>query len=701
MADADFLMRDPTCGSLQSQSLEAFSSQSLCDRLAHVQSTLTVKVNIMVECNFILFEHIPLMGNFDLFYGAVGKVRGYSGFSEVRSRGRELGVYGPFKIRSRQRFNSSLSDFTVCNKYLYDSPYSYPACVHLCPYTYLILHVYTKCVSICEHGCMVVMVGKIGVTANSQLYIAAPFVLKGTLQGVRGALSQPAGIRFCIACNRSTRYDATLQNTFEEKTRAFATVTTTTTTTSPHLSPPPSHSPRSQQNPNSAAAASHSPPSPPAAYRTAMEALSVTPPESASPATAEHLTVIDDGPSSPPVPENTGTETQSISSAADEGKGGDAADAGDRRKVLPEELCRNAVKLPCESIAEGGICEVSASPATAEHFICIDRPASPPLPENTSTKIRSISYAANEDRGGDMAADAGGRRKVPPEELFRNVVKLSCESNAQGGICEVYLIGTAHVSEESCQEVKAVIGFAKPQVVFLELCPSRTAVLCPQNLKVPTMRDMVEIWKTQHDIFGILYSWFLAKVASKLEVCPGSEFRVACEEALKYDDNVQVKLGDRPVQITLQRTWAKMPLWHKTKLLYSVVFQAFFLPSAEDLKKMLKEMDNVDMLTRVIQDMSKQFPTLMETLVHERDQYVSATLFKVAGTHSSIVAVVGKGHLEGIKNYWMQSVELEHLEHVDMTSRRLAISAVKLLTTVGVAVAGVAMISGLRGGWLF
>lgn len=34
----------------------------------------------------------------------------------------------------------------------------------------------------------------------------------------------------------------------------------------------------------------------------------------------------------------------------------------------------------------------------------------------------------------------------------------------------------------------------------------------------------------------------------------------------------------------------------------------------------LKDMDDVDMLTLVIQEMSKEFPTLMETLVHERDQ---------------------------------------------------------------------------------
>ncbi|KAG5551768.1 hypothetical protein RHGRI_009998 [Rhododendron griersonianum] len=257
------------------------------------------------------------------------------------------------------------------------------------------------------------------------------------------------------------------------------------------------------------------------------------------------------------------------------------------------------------------------------------------------------------------------RMEFLPEELPRNVVKLSCESTAERGICDVYLVGTAHVSQESCEQVKAVIRISKPQVVFLELCPIRMPVLLTQNLKV----------------------------ASKLEVCPGSEFRVAYEEALKYDDNVQVKLGDRP--ITLRRTSAKMPLWHKTKLLYSLVFQAFFLQSSEDLIKMLKEMDDVDMLTRVIQDMSKQFPTLMETLVHERDQYMSAELLKVAGKYSSVVAVVGKGHLQGIKKYWKQPIELEQLLHVDTPSRRPAISAVKLLTTVGVAFAGVAIISGI------
>jgi len=153
-----------------------------------------------------------------------------------------------------------------------------------------------------------------------------------------------------------------------------------------------------------------------------------------------------------------------------------------------------------------------------------------------------------------------------------------------------------------------------------------------------------------------------------------------------------VILGDRPVQITIRRTWAKMPLWHKIKLLYSLLFQAVFLPSPEDLNKMLKEMDDVDVLTLVIQEMSKEFPTLMETLVHERDRYMSSTLLKIASEHNSVVAVVGKGHLQGIKKHWMQPVVVKDLMGIPLPKPA---AAVKILKSLGVAVAGVAIVSGI------
>ncbi|XP_008230095.1 PREDICTED: traB domain-containing protein [Prunus mume] len=330
-------------------------------------------------------------------------------------------------------------------------------------------------------------------------------------------------------------------------------------------------------------------------------------------------------------------------------------------------------------------------PPAADNFVHVENPTI----EDLSDSIVGVD-APRDEYDDDVvstsaAAESSDQRKVLPEELSRSVVVLTCESTAEGGVCDVHLVGTAHVSVESCREVEAVISYLKPEVVFLELCSSRVAALTPQNLKVPTMGEMIEMWKKKHNAFGIVYSWFLAKVSSKLEVFPGAEFRVAYEEAMKYGG--RVILGDRPVQITLRRTWAKMPLWHKIKLLYSFLFQAVFLPSPDELNKMLKEMDDVDMLTLVIQEMSKEYPTLMETLVHERDQYMSSTLLRIATEHSSVVAVVGKGHLQGIKKHWKQPVVVKDL--MEIPSQQSAFSTTKVLKSLGVAVAGVAIISGI------
>ncbi|CAI0550555.1 unnamed protein product [Linum tenue] len=301
---------------------------------------------------------------------------------------------------------------------------------------------------------------------------------------------------------------------------------------------------------------------------------------------------------------------------------------------------------------------------SGEDFVHVDNPD--PSGGALSDSIVNVADELR-DEGESVVASAGtaageaepDERTEAPEELSRAVV-LTCESKAETGSCDVYLVGTAHVSEESCREVEAVIRYLKPEVVFLELCSSRVSVLAPQNLKV----------------------------ASQLEVFPGSEFRVAFEEAKKY--GAIVILGDRPVQVTLRRTWLKMPLWHKAKLVYSLLFQAVFLASPQDLKKMLKEMDDVDMLTLVIQEMSKQFPTLMETLVHERDQYMASMLHRYACEHSSVVAVVGRGHLQGIKKNWQQPVSMEDL--LEIPTPKPKVSALKVITSLGV---GAAIISGI------
>ncbi|WMV59763.1 hypothetical protein MTR67_053148 [Solanum verrucosum] len=286
--------------------------------------------------------------------------------------------------------------------------------------------------------------------------------------------------------------------------------------------------------------------------------------------------------------------------------------------------------------------EMSSSPMTAsvvEDFVHVDG-------EVANLNSEGSEASVVEEQGVEEVISAnvegegeGYERKVLPEELSRSVMMLTCDSSANGGICDVYVVGTAHVSSESCQEVEAVINFLKPEVVLLTIaCGCLLGVMLRSGGYTYTSEfkgtnngrnggDVEEksksVWDTLQLVSCqgmIIISKVVLTVATKLEVFPGAEFRVAYEEAMKYGG--KVILGDRPVQVTLRRTWAKMPLWHKTKLVYSLLFQAVFLPKPEDLVKMLKDMDDVDMLTLVIQEMSKQFPTLMDTLVHERDQLV-------------------------------------------------------------------------------
>ncbi|XP_022632712.1 traB domain-containing protein isoform X1 [Vigna radiata var. radiata] len=148
-----------------------------------------------------------------------------------------------------------------------------------------------------------------------------------------------------------------------------------------------------------------------------------------------------------------------------------------------------------------------------------------------------------------------------PEDLSKNLIVLSCESSAEGGVCHVYLVGVSHGSKESYRRVQATVKFLKPEAVFLELCQSRASYLTRKNYKihVPTQKEMVTRLRKKENIFSVFIGWFQAKTADDPHE---DEFRVAYEEAIKYGG--KVIFGDRPGKITLRRFWSKTPLWHKT-----------------------------------------------------------------------------------------------------------------------------------------
>ncbi|MED6169414.1 hypothetical protein PIB30_021216 [Stylosanthes scabra] len=264
------------------------------------------------------------------------------------------------------------------------------------------------------------------------------------------------------------------------------------------------------------------------------------------------------------------------------------------------------------------------------------------------------------------------------------------------GYCQVYLIGTNHVSQGSVADVQKIVSVVKPDLVFLELCQQRRGVLTRKELRNPTTKEIVAA-TMKHLKDDNTFLAFLSGIeqlkAREVKVVPGSEFRIAYEEAIKYGG--KVVLGDRSREVTMKRAMRKITL--------SEIMKGFFLPlptdessppSSETLVKWVKEFEyhNMDAVNRKTQELIKRFPTWAEVVVHERDIFMAKGILNVAKESSCVVVVVGMGHLEGIKKHLQHQRQLDELSVNDLSTIPPPKHAAKIIISVGVLMAGVAIV---------
>ncbi|MCL2472734.1 MAG: TraB domain-containing protein [Treponema sp.] len=143
---------------------------------------------------------------------------------------------------------------------------------------------------------------------------------------------------------------------------------------------------------------------------------------------------------------------------------------------------------------------------------------------------------------------------------------------------EFILIGTAHVSRESIDEVSGIIREEKPDLICVELDEGRYASITQkenwENL------NMVKVFREGKGfllIANLVLSSFQRRMGAELGVKPGEEMKTALDIAKEL--NIPHALCDREIQITLRRAWANCGIWNKSKLLSSLVSSAAWEPS--------------------------------------------------------------------------------------------------------------------------
>ncbi len=224
---------------------------------------------------------------------------------------------------------------------------------------------------------------------------------------------------------------------------------------------------------------------------------------------------------------------------------------------------------------------------------------------------------------------------------------------------QILLIGTAHISQSSVDEVNDVIEQEKPDTVCIELCASRhQAMMDKDQWKNMDIFKVVREGKSFLLFANLIMTAFQKRLGSQLGVKPGAEMLAAAEASERV--NSELLLADRDVKITLQRTWRGMPFWGRMKVLSQLLASLFI--REEISKEEIEKLKESDALSEAMQMLADQSPEMKRILIDERDQFMAEKIRQAPGKR--IVAVVGAGHVKGLTGELEREHNLAELETV-------------------------------------
>ena len=236
------------------------------------------------------------------------------------------------------------------------------------------------------------------------------------------------------------------------------------------------------------------------------------------------------------------------------------------------------------------------------------------------------------------------------------------------------IIGTAHVSAESVEEVKDKIYEIQPDRVAIELDYGRYTKLKKSMMGIEedesiSVTKIIKENKVSLFLITTLLSYFQSKIGAEVDVRPGSEMIGAIEAA--EDLNIPIALIDRNINITLERALNRMSLYDKLKFMFAILLDR---GDSEEIDiEDLKNPDNLDDLLEMFKD---EAPEIYEVLVHERDAYLAGSLLRIP--EDKVIAVVGAGHQPGINKYLDNPETIPPLEELNKIKEKKGIPWIKI-----------------------
>jgi pheromone shutdown protein TraB len=194
----------------------------------------------------------------------------------------------------------------------------------------------------------------------------------------------------------------------------------------------------------------------------------------------------------------------------------------------------------------------------------------------------------------------------------------------------ITLIGVGHVFDINKSLETAIIK-RNPSVVCVELDPARYQALYSKNRE----RDLPVVY--------MMLARFQEKIAKKYGTQVGSEMLTAIEAAKIL--NAKVAFIDLDASNIVANFWKSMTFKERIKFIFAL-FTSVFIRKKRIEKELRKFEENEGYY---LESFEKEFPAAKRVLIDDRNVHMAESIKKISAEHENVVAVIGDGHVEGIK----------------------------------------------------
>jgi pheromone shutdown protein TraB len=194
----------------------------------------------------------------------------------------------------------------------------------------------------------------------------------------------------------------------------------------------------------------------------------------------------------------------------------------------------------------------------------------------------------------------------------------------------ITLVGVGHVFDLQAS-LRRVIEERRPVIVGVELDPARYAALQAPERRVPPF-----------SIYAVL-AYVQRRIASEYGTQAGSEMLTAARAAADLGAGLAfLDLDSRQVLSRLMRT---MTLTEKVRFAVSVLGGLFVSKGQVDAELQKFEQNQ----GAFFDELAREFPAVKRVLIDERNEHMAQALRTLEADHGSVLAVVGEGHVEGLR----------------------------------------------------